>query len=149
MGQWKVRDRVRLVLAQVQVRISVSVRLGLDQLRVNLAQGWLALGQDQGQVGATVRVKVKFAVYLLHLFRFYQAYCTLVVCNCYITGGALISFLISRSTGVSIATAFGFRFWVWFQVQGFRSCYKDLMPIQFCHPCHLTNPINRNLMTAK
>jgi len=25
--------------------------------------------------------------------------------NCYVTGGVLISFLISRSTGVSIATA--------------------------------------------
>jgi len=51
-------------------------------------------------------------VHLLHLLRFYQAYCTLVVRNCYVTGGVLISFLISRSTCVSTATAFGFRFWV-------------------------------------
>jgi len=35
---------------------------------------------------------------------FYQAYSTLVVRNCYVTGGVLTSFLISRSTGVSIAT---------------------------------------------
>jgi len=26
-------------------------------------------------------------VYLLHLVRFYQAYCTLVVRYCYVTGG--------------------------------------------------------------
>jgi len=44
-------------------------------------------------------------VYLLHLLRFYQAYCTLVVRNCYVTDGVLISFVISKSTGVSIATA--------------------------------------------
>ena len=29
-----------------------------------------------------------------------QAYCTLVVCYCYVTGGVWISFRISRSTGV-------------------------------------------------
>jgi len=41
---------------------------------------------------ATVRVKdrVRFRVYLLHLLRFYQAHCTLVVRNCYVTGGVLI-----------------------------------------------------------
>jgi len=41
------------------------------------------------------------------LLRFYQAYCTHVMrnCWCYVTGGVLINFLISRSTGVSIATA--------------------------------------------
>jgi len=33
-------------------------------------------------------VKVKFRVYLLHLVRFYQAYCILVVRYCYVTGGA-------------------------------------------------------------
>jgi len=35
-------------------------------------------------------------------------YCTLVVHYCYVTGGVLISFLTSRSTGVSIATALFF-----------------------------------------
>jgi len=49
------------------------------------------------RVGAMV--KVRFRVYLLHLLRFYQAYCTLVVCYCYITS-------VGRArTGVSIATA--------------------------------------------
>jgi len=48
---------------------------------------------------ATVRVKV----YLLHyIFRFYQAYHTLVMRHRYITGGVWISFQISRSTGVSL-----------------------------------------------
>jgi len=56
------------------------------------------------RVRATVRVR--FRVYLLRLLRFYQAYCNLVVHYCYVTGGVSISFLISRSTSVSIATAF-------------------------------------------
>jgi len=56
-------------------------------------------------VKVKVKVRVRFRVYLLHLLRFHQTYCTLVVRNCYVTGGVLISFLISRSTGVSIATA--------------------------------------------
>jgi len=57
---------------------------------------------------ATVRVKVRFRVYHLHLLRFYQAYCTLVVrnSNCYVTGGVLISFLISRSAGESIGVSY-------------------------------------------
>jgi len=54
-------------------------------------------------------VKVRFGVYLLRLVRFYHAYSTLIVDNCYVTGGVLISFQISRSTGVSIATAFNIR----------------------------------------
>jgi len=53
-------------------------------------------------VKATFKVKVR--VYLLCVLPFYQAYCTLVVCYCYITGGVLISFRISRSTCVSIAS---------------------------------------------
>ena len=53
-----------------------------------------------------VKVRVKFRVYLLRLLRFYQAYCTLVVRYCYVTGGVRISFQISRTTGVSISTAF-------------------------------------------
>jgi len=52
-----------------------------------------------------VKIRVRFGVYLLRLVHFYQAYCTLVVRNCYITGGVLISLQISRSTGISIATA--------------------------------------------
>jgi len=38
---------------------------------------------------ATVRVKVKVRskVYLLRLVRFSQAYCTLAMRNCYVTGG--------------------------------------------------------------
>jgi len=32
-------------------------------------------------------VKVRFRVYLVHLIPFYQAYCTLVVCYYYVTGG--------------------------------------------------------------
>jgi len=47
-----------------------------------------------------------FRVFLLRLLRFYQAYCTLVVRYCYVTGGVWTSFQISRSTGVSTATAF-------------------------------------------
>jgi len=50
-------------------------------------------------------VSVKVRVYLLHLLCFYHAYCTLVMRNCYVTGGILISFPISRFTVVSIATA--------------------------------------------
>jgi len=43
-------------------------------------------------------------VYLLHLLHFYlEAYCTLVMLNYYVTGGVLISFLISRFTGISTA----------------------------------------------
>jgi len=55
------------------------------------------------RLGVSVRatVKVRFRVYLLRLVCFYQAYCTLVVCYCYMTGGVLIS----RCTGVSVATA--------------------------------------------
>jgi len=53
-----------------------------------------------------VRVEVRFRVYILRLVRFYQAYCTLVVRYYYITGSALICFQISRSTGVSVATAY-------------------------------------------
>jgi len=34
-----------------------------------------------------VKVKVRFRVYILRLVRFYQAYCSLVVRYCYITGG--------------------------------------------------------------
>jgi len=34
-----------------------------------------------------VRVKVRFRVYRLRLLRLYQAYCTLVVRYCYVTGG--------------------------------------------------------------
>jgi len=34
-----------------------------------------------------IRAAVKVRVYLLHLVRFYQAYCTLVVHYCYVTGG--------------------------------------------------------------
>jgi len=43
---------------------------------------------------ATVRVKdmVRFRVYVSHLRRLYQAYCTLVVHNCCVTGGVLICF---------------------------------------------------------
>jgi len=41
----------------------------------------------------------------LALLRFYQSYCTFVVHYCYVTGGVLTSFQISRSTGESIATA--------------------------------------------
>ena len=52
-----------------------------------------------------VRVKVRFRVHLLRLVGFYQAYCTLVVRNCYVTCGVFISFQISRSAGISIATA--------------------------------------------
>jgi len=51
-------------------------------------------------------VKVMLRIYLLHLLRFYQAYCTLLIRYCYFTSGVLISFQISRSTGISIATAF-------------------------------------------
>jgi len=40
----------------------------------------------------SVKVGVRFRVYLLHLLRFYQAYCTLVVRDCYVTGGVLITF---------------------------------------------------------
>jgi len=32
-------------------------------------------------------VKVRFRVYLLHLVRLYQAYCSLVVTYFYVTGG--------------------------------------------------------------
>jgi len=42
-------------------------------------------------------VKVKFRVYLLHLLRFYQAYCTLVVRYCYITGVILDNPYATRS----------------------------------------------------
>jgi len=35
------------------------------------------------------------------LVRCYQAYCTLVMRNCYVTSGVFISFQISRTTGVS------------------------------------------------
>jgi len=42
----------------------------------------------------------------LRLLRFYQANCTLVVHYYYVTGGVSITFQISRSTGVSVATAF-------------------------------------------
>jgi len=35
-------------------------------------------------VRATVRVKVR--VYLIHLVPFYQAYCSLIVRYCYVTG---------------------------------------------------------------
>jgi len=31
-----------------------------------------------------------------------------------------------------------FRFWVWFQVWGFRSCYKDFMLIQVYHVSSLS-----------
>jgi len=34
-----------------------------------------------------VKVMVRFRVYLLRLLCFYQAYCTLVVCYYYVTGG--------------------------------------------------------------
>jgi len=51
-------------------------------------------------------IKVSFRVHLLRLLRFFQAYCTLVVRYCYVTGGIWISFEISISTGVTIATAF-------------------------------------------
>jgi len=33
------------------------------------------------------RLVLRFRVYLLRLVHFYQAYCTLVVCHCYITDG--------------------------------------------------------------
>jgi len=39
------------------------------------------------RVMATVRVKVRFKIFLLRLLRFYQAYCTLVLHYCYVTGG--------------------------------------------------------------
>jgi len=45
-----------------------------------------------------------FKVHLLCLLRFYQAYCTLVMRYCYVTGGVCISFQISRST-VEMSTA--------------------------------------------
>jgi len=45
---------------------------------------------------------VRFRVYLLHLLHFYQAYYTLIVHYCYVTGSVLISFQISRSIGVSL-----------------------------------------------
>ena len=48
---------------------------------------------------------LRFRVYLSRLVPFYQAYCTVVVRYCYVTSGASISFQISRSTGVSVATA--------------------------------------------
>jgi len=51
-------------------------------------------------------VRVRFRVYLLRSVHFYQAFCTLVVHYCYVTGGVWLSFQVSRSTGVSIATAF-------------------------------------------
>jgi len=51
-------------------------------------------------------VNVKVRVYLLRLVRFYQAYCILIMHNCYVTDCVFISFQISRSTGVSIATAY-------------------------------------------
>ena len=35
----------------------------------------------------TARVNVRFRVYLLRLVPSYQAYCTLVVHYCYVTGG--------------------------------------------------------------
>jgi len=57
------------------------------------------------RVRATVRVKVRFKVYLLRLVRINQAYCTLIVRYCYVTGGVVISFPISRKTGISVATA--------------------------------------------
>jgi len=50
---------------------------------------------------------------------------------------------------------FGFRFWVYVLGLGFGfrfglgSCNKDLMLIQVYRPCHLTNPSNRNVLTAK
>ena len=34
-----------------------------------------------------VKVRARFRVNLLPLVHFYQAYCTLVVRNCYVTGG--------------------------------------------------------------
>jgi len=55
---------------------------------------------------ATVTVKVRFGV-LLRLLRFYQAYCTIVVCYstyCYVTGGVLIIFQIPRSTETGVST---------------------------------------------
>jgi len=45
-------------------------------------------------------------VYFSRLLHFYQAYSTCIMHYCYVTGGTLISFQISRSTGVSVATAF-------------------------------------------
>jgi len=62
------------------------------------------LGLRYVKIRVRATVKVRIRVYLLPLLRFYQAYCTLVVHNYDVTGGILISFLISRSTGVSIAT---------------------------------------------
>jgi len=53
----------------------------------------------------SVRLGLQLGFYLLRLLHFYQAYCTLVMCYCCVTGGVLISFQISRSIGVSIATA--------------------------------------------
>ena len=52
---------------------------------------------------------------------------------------------------LDLGLGFGFTFWV--EVLGLGlglgSCNKDLMLIQVHHPCHLTNPSNRILLTAK
>jgi len=54
-----------------------------------------------------VRVTARFRVYLLRLVHFYQAYYTLVVRYSTVTSQVAyeLSFQISRSTGVSVATA--------------------------------------------
>jgi len=51
------------------------------------------------------RLRLGLGFIFLGLLPFYQAYCTLIVRYCYVTGGMFISFLISGSTSVSIATA--------------------------------------------
>ena len=51
------------------------------QLSLGLGQDWL------GQHLVWIRVTVRFRVYLLHLLRFYQAYCTLVMRYCHVTEG--------------------------------------------------------------
>ena len=106
--------RVRLALGQVRVSVRlafrlgqlilaqgwcyVSVRLAQGQLRLGQVQVWLglALGQHQVQISRVrlgllmVMVKVRFRVYLLHLVRFYQAYCTLIMRYCHATEGGRI-----------------------------------------------------------
>jgi len=60
----------------------------------------------QVRIRDRLRLRLGLRFIFLHLLPFYQAYCTRVMRYCYVTGGIFISFLISRSTGISIATAF-------------------------------------------
>jgi len=72
------------------VLVTVELEDGVYRKLYTLIGGQRAEKFQNNWVRAMVRVKVRFRVYLLRLVRFYQAYCTLVVHNHFVTltGGA-------------------------------------------------------------